>query len=98
MTASVITKLAPITEDMTWTKTPYALEIKGKPEKRVTVNKHLNPDTGATTVHIVALAAAGTPVLPLSTLDQIARNILPGARIRTPHKADNRLVREYAVI
>lgn len=95
MTASVITKLSPVNEDATWTKTPYALEIKGQPERRVTVSRILNPDTGAKTVHIVALATDGKPVLPLSTLDQIARNILPGARIRTPHKADNRLTRVY---
>lgn len=96
MTASVITKLAPITEDMVWGKTPYALEIKGQPEPRVSVAKMLDTDTGATTVRIVALAAAGKPVLPLSTLDQIARNILPDARIAGRNKADNRETRIYA--
>lgn len=96
MTASVITKLSPITEDAVWGATPYALEIKGQPERRVTVTELMNPNGGRRTVRIVALATAGVPVLPLSTLDQIARNILPNARVQAPSKADNRHIREYA--
>jgi hypothetical protein len=95
---SVITKLAPVTEDMTWTTTPYALEIKGEAEPRVTVKEVLNPDTGRKMVRIIALATAGVPVQPLPTLDQIARRILPDARVQAFNKSEagNRIVREYA--
>lgn len=96
MTASVITKLSPITEDALWGATPYALEVKGQPERRVSITELLNTDTGRKTVRIIALATAGVPVLPLSTLDQIARNILPNARVQSPQKSDNRFIREYA--
>lgn len=96
MTASVITKLSPIIEDAVWGATPYALEIKGKAERRVTITELMDPDGGRKTVRIIALAAAGVPVLPLSTLDQIARNILPNARVQSPSKGDTRHIREYA--
>jgi hypothetical protein len=96
MSAPVITKLAPVTDDMTWTTTPYALEVKGEAERRVSITKTLNPDTGAKTVRIVALAAAGVPVQPVGMMDYIARTILPTARVKAYHKADNRVTREYA--
>jgi hypothetical protein len=98
MSAPVVTKLEAVIEDATWTKTPYALEVKGKPEPRVNVAKILDPDTGAKTVRIVALATAGVPVLSLALLDYVARSILPTAKISTYSKAEagNRIVREYA--
>jgi len=96
MTASVITNLSPVNEDATWTTTPYALEIKGQPERRVSVTKVLDPETGAKMVRIISLATAGVPALPLATLDQIARNVLPNARVQVFNKAANRFHREYA--
>jgi hypothetical protein len=98
MTASVITKLAPVLEDRVLGKTPYALEVKGKPEPRVTIAELLDPDTGARTVRITALANDGKPVQALPTLDQVARRILPNARVTSYNKAATgvRITREYA--
>lgn len=94
--AAQITKLAPVTEDMTWTTTPYELEIKGEAERRVTVSKILNPDTGKTLIRIVALATEGVPAQSLSMLDHIARTISPAAKVQAYNKASARIVREYA--
>lgn len=98
MSAPVITNLAPITEDMTWGKTPYALEVKGEAERRVSITELMDTTTGAKTIRIVALATAGVPVQPVGMLDYIARTILPKAKIQAYDKADNRIVREYAKI
>ncbi len=96
--SALITKLAPITEDMIWGATPYALEIKGEAERRVTITELLNTETGDKTVRIVALATAGVPAQSLAMLDHIARRILPNAKVKPGYKkADNRIVREYAV-
>lgn len=99
MSTPVITKLAPVVEDATWERTPYELEVKGQAERRVNVSKLLDPDTGAKTVRIVALASAGVPVQSLALLDYIARTILPDARVKAYSKAASgvRIVREYAV-
>lgn len=96
MTASVITALAPMTEDATWEMTPYALEIKGQPAHGVTVKRVLEPSTGHRIVRIAAMAPTGIPALPLATLDQIARRILPGARVQSYTKGSKIHVREYA--
>lgn len=95
MTASVITKLAPVTADATWTETPYALEIKGKTAHGVTVKSIMNPETGRKVVRIAAMAPTGIPVVPVATMDQIARNILKGARVQNYIKGSAH-VREYA--
>lgn len=98
MTASVITKLAPVTADKTWEVTPYALEIKGKTAHGVTVKEVLNPETGQRRVRVeTALTAAGKPVLSLPTSDQVARNIQPGARVVNYIKGSRLHIREYAV-
>lgn len=100
MSAPVITKLAPVTDEMTWgelAKTPYELEVKGQPERRVTITEMMDTSTGAKTVRIIALAAAGVPVQPVGMLDYIARTILPNAKIQSYDKADVRVVREYAL-
>lgn len=97
MTASVITNLAPINSDKTWTETPYALEIKGQPAHGVTVKEVLNPNTGKRVVRIAAaLTPSGIPVLPLPTLDQVARNIRAGARVANYIKGSKLHIREYA--
>lgn len=95
MTASVITKLAPVNAEKTWTETPYALEIKGQPAHGVTVKSIMNPETGKLMVRIAAMAPTGIPALPLPTLDQIARNILKGAKVTNYIKGAAH-VREYA--
>lgn len=94
MTASVITKLAPVAADATWTETPYALEIKGKAAHGVSVKTILNPETGRKMVRIAAMAPTGIPALSLATMDQIARNILKGARVQNYIKGTAH-VREY---
>jgi hypothetical protein len=95
MTASVITKLTAVKADATWTETPYALEIKGQPAHGVSVKEILNPDTGKKMVRIAAMAPTGIPAVPLPTLDQIARNILKGARVVNYIKGTAH-IREYA--
>lgn len=98
MTASVITALAPINADKTWTETPYKLEIKGQPAHGATVKEVLNPETGKRVVRIAtALSPTGVPVLPLPTLDQVARRIRPGARVERYIKGPKLHIREYAV-
>jgi hypothetical protein len=95
-TPSVITELVRDMEDATWGRTPFKLSIKGSPERRVNVRETLNVDTGATTVEIVALTVDGKPVVPLSTLDQIARNIKTGARVQSTVKGSANMIRVYA--
>lgn len=96
MTASVITALAPVNADKTWTETPYKLEIKGQPAHGVTIKEVLEPSTGHKLVRIAAMAPTGIPALPLATLDQIARRILPNARVQSYAKGSKIHVREYA--
>jgi hypothetical protein len=95
MTASVITKLAPVTADATWMETPYALEIKGQPAHGVTVKEVLEPDTGMKIIRIIAMAPTGIPALALPTMDQVARNIRAGARVRSYVKGSKLHIREY---
>lgn len=95
-TPSVITELIRNMEDAEWGRTPFKLSIKGTPERRVSVRETLDVNTGATTVEIVALLDGGKPVLPLSTLDQIARNIKTGARVRSTSKGAANMIRVYA--
>ena len=95
-TPSVITELVRNTEDATWGRTPFKLSIKGSPERRVNVRETLDVDTGAKTVEIVALLDGDKPVLPLSTLDQIARNIKTGARVQSTTKGSANMIRVYA--
>lgn len=97
MTTSVITALAPNNSELLFGEVPYLLEIKGQPEPRVKVTELNNWDLGVKTVRIVAMAAEGVPALPLPTLDQIARRILPGARVKASLKGRAGLHREYAV-
>jgi hypothetical protein len=96
MTASVITKLAPVNADKTWTETPYALEIKGQTAHGVTVKEILEPTTGQKIIRIAAMAPTGIPALPLPTMDQIARNIRAGARVVNYVKGPKLHIREYA--
>lgn len=81
MTASVITSLAPNTEDATFGRTPYRLEIKGAPAHGVRVTELLDPNTGKRTVEVIVPAPEGVPALALSTMDAVARRILDGARV-----------------
>jgi hypothetical protein len=96
-TPSVITALVADTENMTLGVTPFKLEIKGSPEPRVTATKFIDIDTGKVSkVRIVALAADGVPAQPLSTLDAVARRLLPNARVTAAHKGTAQFYREYS--
>lgn len=81
MTASVITKLEARTEDATFGKTPYRLELKGAPAYGVRVTELMDPDTGQKTVEVIVPAPEGAPALKLSTIDAVARRIISGARV-----------------
>lgn len=98
MTASVITLLEPNTDEMLLGQTPYKLEIKGAPEPRVKVTELMDLNTGTKTVRIIARASQGVPALALSTMDAIARRILPNARVKASGKGHSGMHREYAVI
>lgn len=93
---SVITSLEPNREDATLGLTPYAVTIKGSPEPRVKIVESRDITTGKATVRIIAMAAAGMPVLALPTLDQIARRILPGARVTARLHGSAAFTRVYA--
>ena len=96
MTASVITNLVPDYDEMLLGATPYKLEIKGEPEPRVRVTELMDLETGTKTVRIIAKASEGVPALALSTLDAIARRILPNARVKATGKGTAGMHREYA--
>lgn len=97
-TPSVITALVPDTENMTMGVTPFKLEIKGSPEPRVKATKFIDTETGKVTkIRITALAADGVPAQPLSTLDAVARRLLPNARVTAANKGRAQFYREYAV-
>ncbi|QFG12153.1 Hypothetical Protein OBI_RACECAR_314 [Arthrobacter phage Racecar] len=81
MTASVITKLEANTEDATFGRTPYRLEIKGAPAHGVRVTELMDPNTGQKSVELIVPAPDGSPALPLSTMDAVARRIKDGARV-----------------
>lgn len=95
-TPSVITALVEDTENMTLGVTPFKLEIKGQPEPRVKAVKFLDVTTGKVSrVRVTALAADKIPALPLSTLDAVARRILPNARVSVANKGNAQFYREY---
>jgi hypothetical protein len=82
MPAATITLVEARSEDQTYGRIPYDVEIKGARVGGLAVSKlpKLSAD-GQTLVEIKVPAVAGKPVLSLSTLDQIARRVLPEARI-----------------
>jgi hypothetical protein len=97
---SVITALEPVASGITFSasavETPYTLEIKGQPEPMVKVTRLVNPENGSKMVRIVAMASAGQPILSLSTMDAIARRILPNARVTTANKGSAAFFRLYS--
>lgn len=97
MTASVITKLVARTEDQTYGRIPYDVEIKGKAPAGVVVAKLPKlSDVTQTLVEITTPLVAGSTSIALSTMDQIARNILPGARVLVTYAGKSARRRVYA--
>jgi hypothetical protein len=96
-TPSVITSLVADTENMTLGVTPFKLEIKGSPEPRVKATKIIDINTGKVAkIRIVAMASDGVPAQPLSTLDAVARRLLPNARVTAANKGSAQFYREYS--
>lgn len=96
-TPSVITALIEDRDNMTLGITPFKLEIKGQAEPRVKATRFIDVNTGKVSkVRITALAADGVPAQPLSTLDAVARRILPNARVTVANKGRAQFYREYA--
>lgn len=97
MTASVITKLAPSEEDSSYNFRAYELELKGKPAHGVAVRETFEMVGGKRGVRVSAMVGQKGPAAPLSTMDAIARKILPGARVVDYKKGSKLITREYAV-
>lgn len=90
---SVITKLEARTEDQTYGRIPYDVEIKGERPANVVVAKL--PKLSAEAQTLVEIT---TPVgsLALSTMDAIARRILPDARHLVTYAGASARRRVYA--
>lgn len=94
---SVITKLEARTEDQTYGRIPYDVEIKGEAPANVVVAKL--PKLSAATqtlVEITTPLVGGSPLLALSTMDAIARRILPDAKVLTSYSGASARRRVYA--
>jgi hypothetical protein len=88
---SVITALVPDNDNLLLGVTPFKLELKGQSEPRVKVQKIQDLEYGGFTVKIVAPSE-----MAVSTLDAIARRLLPNARVYAGVKAGPTKVRLYA--
>lgn len=97
MPKSVITKLEARTEDQTYGRIPYDVEIKGTVPANVTVAKLPKlSSAGQTLVEITTPLVDGGTLLALSTMDAIARRILPEARHLTTYAGSSARRRVYA--
>jgi hypothetical protein len=88
---SVITALVPDNNNLLVGVTPFKLELKGKPEPRVRIEKIQDMQDGSFTVRIVAPSD-----MSLSTLDAVARRLLPNARVYAGSKLGPTKVRLYS--
>lgn len=73
---SVITKFEVVEENVSLAVTPYRVEIKGKYDPRVKVERVQDLIKGGYLVMVQAPAG----LLALSTMDALARRVDPGAR------------------
>lgn len=90
---SVITKLEARTEDQTYGRIPYDVEIKGaKPANVVVAKLPKLSDVTETLVEITSPKG----LLALSTMDAIARRIMPDARHRVTYDGTAAQRRVYA--
>ena len=90
MTAPVVTNLFEDFDNMTLGVTPIKVELKGAPEPRVKVEKLQDLTRGGYSVKITA------PLdVAVSTLDAIARRVLPGSKVTVAGKGPAR-IRHYA--
>lgn len=93
---SVITKLEINDDASTHSVKMYDLDIKDKPRHGVTVKRIFDVWTGKTVVKISSIVKDGAPVLSLSTMDAVARRIIPNARVENVVKGSKITIREYA--
>lgn len=96
---SVITRLAPRTgrNELEFGRVRYDVEIKGERPFGLHVTKvQRMSDRERDTVEVKVPAVDGTPSVALPTLDQIARNIIPGARIVRRSKRGTARLMVYA--
>jgi hypothetical protein len=90
MTAPVVTGIREDLDNMTLGVTPIKVELKGKPAPFVKVEKIQDLTRGGYSVKITAPLEVA-----VSTLDAIARNVLPGAKVTLAGKGPAR-IRHYA--
>jgi hypothetical protein len=94
---SVITKLEARNEDQTYGRIPYDVEIKGERPANVVVAKLPKiSDATQTLVEITTPLVGGSTALAVSTMDAIARRILPDARHIVTYPGESARRRVYA--
>ena len=94
---SVITKLEARTEDQTYGRIPYSVEIKGETPANVVVAMLPKvSDKTQTLVEITVPLVEGATALALSTMDAIARRILPDAKVLVTYNGSAARRRVYA--
>lgn len=98
MPAPTITLVEARTEDQTYGRIPYDVEIKGSRVGGLAVSMLPKiSDATQTLVEIRVPAPEGKPVLSLATLDQIARRVDAEARILTRSKSGSARLMIYSI-
>lgn len=90
MTAPVVTALIEDFDNQTLGNLPIKVELKGQPAPHVKVEKLQNLTQGGYTVRITAPVSVA-----VSTLDAIARRVIPEAKVTLAGKGAAR-IRHYA--
>lgn len=78
---SVITKMEKNEDASVWGVERFDVEIKDSKVPNVIVERRTDPNNGFVSVLVQVPVVARKPVLSLSTMDAIARRILPDARV-----------------
>jgi hypothetical protein len=90
MTAPVVTALTEDLDNLLMGVTPFKVELKGKPAPHVKVEKLQDLNRGGFSVKITAPLEVA-----VSTLDAIARRVIPEAKVTVSGKGPAR-IRHYA--
>lgn len=96
MTAKVVTAL-PDRQNAAVGYMPYVVSVKGKETNLIKAFRVQNQDTGEVTVRIDADHVDDKPTVAVSTLDALARTIVPSARIAKSVSGKFRSVRTYSI-
>lgn len=78
---SVITKMEVIAEQATLAETPYAVEVRGVAMPAVKVVKVQDLVRGGYSVRVEVPKVDGRPILSVSTMDALARRVMPAAKV-----------------